>query len=535
MSSSRLIVVVAVFLLLTGNVSLFRHVLAAYPPSLHNLVFVLSLAVVFACVNVVLLSALCFRVSSRHATTKAALIIVLIASALAAYFMDTYQVVIDDLMIDNIFKTDSAEAGDLLGARLILYLSLLGILPAVLVYRVKIVEQKGRRALWSRLRLALAALAIAVATMLVLGNYYASFFREHKNLRYYANPSYYVYSLIKYAGRDLGGAPAKLQALGLDATIPADDGHRELIVLVVGETARADHFSLNGYQRDTNPLLAQEDVISFRNTHACGTSTAVSVPCMFSIYDHASYSRDKALATENLLDIAQRAGVNVIWLDNNSDSKGVATRVPYVSYKSSEQNPVCDIECRDEGMLSHLQDYIDSHPVGDIFIILHQMGNHGPAYYKRYPAAFEKFTPTCQTNQLEECAQEQTLNTYDNAILYTDYFLSRVINLLKANDNGFEAMMFYISDHGESLGENGLYLHGLPELIAPDAQTHVPMIMWFGNGFDLRNEIHYDSLGSKIDQPFSHDNVFHTLLGLMEIETDVYDASKDIFHEPVAE
>ncbi len=300
------------------------------------------------------------------------------------------------------------------------------------------------------------------------------------------------------------------------------------MILVVGETARADHFSLNGYQRKTNPLLEKEDLISYSNVWSCGTSTAVSVPCMFSIYAKADYDKNKIRATDNVLDILQRAGVNVVWLDNNSDSKGVAVRIPYENYKTSNKNPVCDSECRDEGMLANLQSYINNHSRGgDIFIVLHQMGNHGPAYYKRYPKEFEKFIPVCQTNQLEQCTVEEINNSYDNAILYTDYFLSKTINLLKKNTAQFEAALIYMSDHGESLGENRLYLHGLPNFIAPDVQKHVPLILWFGDSFD-KDEVNVEKLIENLDKKYSHDNLFHTLLGLMGINTSVYKQQMDL-------
>ena len=203
-------------------------------------------------------------------------------------------------------------------------------------------------------------------------------------------------------------------------------------------------------KKRTNPLLKQEDIINFPNMSSCGTATAISVPCMFSITNKENYDSTKIRNSDNILDILKRAGVNILWRDNNSDSKGVALRVEYQDFQIPENNPICDDECRDIGMLSNLQEYIDSKKSGDIFIVLHQMGNHGPAYYKRYPKEFEKFTPVCKTNQLEECTQEEIDNAYDNAILYTDYFLSKVIELLKQN-NDFETAMIYISDHGESL------------------------------------------------------------------------------------
>ena len=171
------------------------------------------------------------------------------------------------------------------------------------------------------------------------------------------------------------------------------DDQKELVIVVVGETARADHFALNGYPRPTNPRLAGESqLISFNNVSSCGTSTAISVPCMFAFNDRRSFDVDESRYLENALDVIARAGVDVLWRDNNSSSKGVADRVEYQDYKSRELNPVCDEECRDIGMLQGLQAYIDSRPK-DVLIVLHQMGSHGPAYYKRYPPEFEKFTP----------------------------------------------------------------------------------------------------------------------------------------------
>jgi lipid A ethanolaminephosphotransferase len=270
--------------------------------------------------------------------------------------------------------------------------------------------------------------------------------------------------------------------------------------------------------------LQREDIINFPEMYSCGTSTAVSVPCMFSIFTRDEYSDNNMKSQENLLDVLHHAGVNILWRDNNSDSKGTALRVPYEDYKSPSRNPICDVECRDEGMLVGLQEYIDRTKYGDILIVLHQMGNHGPAYFKRYPKEFEKFTPVCKTNQLEECSREEIGNAYDNAVLYTDYFLSKVISLLKQNEKSFESAMVYISDHGESIGENNLYLHGLPYFMAPDSQKHVGAILWFGNGFKIDNK----ALKEKSTEIFSQDYLFHTILGLLEVDTSIYDKTLDI-------
>ncbi len=426
-------------------------------------------------------------------------------------------------MIENIVSTDFAESLDLLSFKLVLYVVFLGILPSFLVYKRKISFRTGWGEVISRVKIISLTLLSVLAVVFIYSDFYSSFFREHKPLRYYANPSYYVFSTSKYINSLFKSNALPLKKIGLDAK-PADID-RELVIFVVGETARADRFSLNGYQRETNPLLKKEQVVSFSNFWSCGTSTAVSVPCMFSNITADDYKKEIVKSTENIVDVLQHSGVHVLWLDNNSDSKGVALRVPYQSYKSPKINPVCDPECRDIGMLTNLQSYIDEHPQGDIFIVLHQMGNHGSAYYKRYPVEFEKFTPVCKTNQLEDCSKEELNNAYDNAILYTDYFLSEVIGLLKKNVKTFETAMFYVSDHGESLGENGLYLHGLPRFIAPDTQTHVPAIIWFDDGFYGLN---MRLLAKKADNKYSHDNVFHTILGFMEIESDTYDRRMNV-------
>ncbi len=515
----RLILLTSLFLLLSGNVSFFRNVIAVYPVSFNNIGFFFSLAVVLTSVMILLFSIFCAKY-----TVKPLLIIILLASSLASYFMNEYSIVIDDSMIQNIFETDIRESLDLFSYKLVLYFLFAGILPSLFVYKVD-VEYRSLKTEWlSRLKIIAGTLTLIVLMLLPFSKFYTSFLREHKPLRYYTNPTYYIYSIGEYIASSFNGGKPALIPIGTDAKIPETDTDRELVILVIGEAARADRFSLNGYQRETNPLLEKEDIINFPNMYSCGTSTSVSVPCMFSIYNRGEYRDKKSKSTENILDVLSHAGIHILWRDNNSDSKGVALRVTYEDYKDPDNNPICDIECRDEGMLEGLQKYIDSHKQGDILIVLHQMGNHGPAYYKRYPKRFEKFTPTCKTNQLEKCTEEEINNAYDNAILYTDYFLSKVIRLLKQNSNRFESAMLYLSDHGESLGENNLYLHGLPYFMAPKAQKHIAAIMWFGDGF----KIDKDAVKNKASKEYSQDNLFHTLLGLMEVDTEVYDNNMDI-------
>ncbi|MBI5558441.1 MAG: phosphoethanolamine--lipid A transferase [Deltaproteobacteria bacterium] len=523
LTTNKLILATAIFLVLFDNTAFFHNVSQVYPLAEgKNPFFLASLAL-----GVTGFTALLLTLLSSLFTTKPVLAALLLLAAGNSYFANNYSVVVDHLMIQNILQTNAREAADLFSFKLLLYLFFLGLAPALLVFLLPVERQSLRQATLSRLKMAGLCLLIILPQLFLCSRFYASFFREHENLRYYVNPTFALYSVHKYLKKSLGDAVVTVQTIGMDAKIPESDKNRELIIVVVGEAARADRFSLNGYERPTNPLLSREDAIFYSDAHACDTSTATSVPCMFSNLTRDGFSSKKAKARENILDIAQRAGVNVLWRDNNSDSKGVAVRVPYEDYRSPAKNPLCDVECRDEGMLLGLQEYIDARQSGDILIILHQMGNHGPAYYKRYPEAFERFTPVCRSNQLDQCSQEEISNTYDNAILYTDYFLSKIIALLKQNDKRFETAMLYMSDHGESLGELGVYLHGLPYVVAPETQTHIPVILWLGQEFPVDREILRQQAGREL----SHDNLFHTLLGCMEIHTAAYNAQLDILRD----
>lgn len=521
-SAIKLILISALFLTVFANVAFFRNLASTFTGQPNAGLHLVALGVVLLCVIILFL----LLFSSRY-ILKPSLMVLFLISAVAAYFMDTYNIVIDSDMLVNALATNTAESGDLITPRFVMYVVLMALVPSYLIWDLPIQPASFGKACLSRLKLAGVTSVIALAIILIFSSFFASFVREHKILRYYANPLTPIHAVYQYGHKGRVSAPVNVMAIGTDAHIPAADIDRELIIMVLGETARADRFSVNGYQRQTNPRMEQEEVISFSHVQACGTSTAVSVPCMFDREDREDFSNAEAASTQNVLDVLDHAGVRVLWRDNNSDSKGVANRIVFEDFRSSENNPVCDVECRDVGMLAGLQEYIDAHAEGDVFIILHQMGSHGPAYYKRYPEEFRVFTPTCDSNQLDSCTQEEISNTYDNTILYTDHFIGEVINLLKANDDRFETGMLYASDHGESLGEKGVYLHGLPYWIAPHEQTEVPMIMWFGKAY---HDAPVPALREIRDTPLTHDYIFHTLLGLFEITSTEYNEEKDLLH-----
>ena len=531
LSQFKLIFFSAIFFTLFYNFSFFTNIVNTYPLEGLSIVHFLSVGVLLISLIVFL-----FTLFSSKYTTKPLLIITLVVSSFTAYFMDTYHVVIDDSMIRNSIQTNLSESSDLFSLNLVLYVLLLGILPAYFIYKVKIEYKPLKKELFSKIKTIIYSLAIILIILFSFSKFYTSFFREHKSLRYNVNPIYWIYSIGNYINKTVNSGPLVIKQIGIDAKIIPEQNNpeeekTELIIMVVGEAARANRFSLNGYEKETNPLLKKEEIVNFSNMYSCGTSTAESVPCMFSIFDKADYDYKKGISTENIVDVLKHTkNVNILWRDNNSDSKGVALRVDFEDYRTAKTNTFCDdVECRDEGMLVGLEDYIKKHKGEDILIVLHQMGNHGPAYYKRYPKEFEKFTPVCKSNLLEQCTQEEVSNAYDNAILYTDYFLSKVINFLKPYSKTHETAMIYMSDHGESLGENGLYLHGLPYFMAPDEQKHIGSLMWFGEG-DIKEDIDIEKLSSYKNEQFSQDNLFHTLLGIFEVETSVYKKDMDILY-----
>ncbi|MEW6077820.1 MAG: phosphoethanolamine--lipid A transferase [Thermodesulfobacteriota bacterium] len=522
-TSGKLIIGSAVFLTLFCNFRFFKNTTDSYPLVGNNIPFLCSLALVLACLTVAALSLIC----TRH-TIKPVLIGLLAVSSIAAYFMDTYNIFIDRDMARNIMATDVNETLDLISLRLIVYFVFLGLLPSVLIYKTSIVRGTLVTELLQKTGRTVVSLMMIVCLLLIFSRFYTSFFRSNRELRFYANPIAWVAATAALIPITAFAHTGEITPVGTDAVKATDATGRRLIILVVGEAVRADRLSLNGYSRETTPLLEKEDIVSFTNLYSCGTSTVISVPCMFSSFGRKDFTRRKGDTTENLLDILARAGVHILWRDNNSSSKGVALRVPYEDFRHPDKNPACDDRgCHDEGMLSGLQEYIKNQKEGDILIILHQLGNHGPAYYKRYPHAFEIFTPVCRTNQVEECTVEEIGNAYDNCILYMDYFLSNVIGLLKRNAPEFETAMIYISDHGESLGENGIYLHGLPYAIAPDEQKHVASLMWFSDNFKINKA----DLRQKSSDALSHDYLFHTVLGLMRITTAAYNRDLDIVNK----
>lgn len=460
------------------------------------------------------------------------LTLILLCSALTAYFVDTYGVGIDASQIQNMVQTDRHEVADLCSLDGLLNVLALCLPPLVWLWWRPTVRTGLLRGLLHKAMALGLGLAVAGGVALAFYADYASIFRNHRELRLFVNPHNYVNGLRGHF-RSQHMEPLPLLPLGRDAHRPADPAGSKprLLVLVVGETARAESFSLNGYAKDTNRELKPLPVLNFSQVSSCGTATAVSLPCLFSGFTRSDYDTDVSSHREGLLDILQRAGYQVTWLDNNSGCKGTCARVETLPLLASRKAAWCgeDDECLDDIVVDTLAEHLKRAPVQDRVVVIHQMGSHGPAYFKRYPPAYRRFTPTCDSNELQRCTPEQVRNSYDNTIAYTDHILARTIQVLQ-RESRYRSAFWYVSDHGESTGEKGLYLHGAPYLFAPSQQTHVPMLAWLSPGYRELLGARADCLAARRQDTLSHDNVFHTVLGLLDVQTAERKSALDLSH-----
>lgn len=513
------------FFIVLFNKSFFISAWNTLPiDSVSSTLFALSLILLLWLLTLLLISFFTFP----H-VFKPLSISLLIAGSCAAYFMDTYGVFIDREMLRNAMETDADESMGLMSVQLFAYVLILGVLPSLFVIKARIVWGNIWMELTKRVATIVVSLVVSLLIIFSLSSYYASFFRNHKEVRILSNPLGFVYSASSLIGES-NRRPLEMDPISQGAFLGAGatgQTNPMLLILVIGETARAANFSLGGYERNTNPLLEKQDILYFNNFSSCGTATAVSLPCMFSSLSRSDYSDSKAKSRHGLLDFIHTAGIEVLWRNNNSGCKGTCDRVVYETFDPAKTPGLCKgNNCFDEVLLQGLSDKITG---GNQVIVLHQKGSHGPEYDQRYPDAMRVFTPVCQTNQLQACTQEEVINAYDNTIVYTDYFLDQVINWLITKHDTHNTVMVYVSDHGESLGENGMYLHGLPYSIAPKFQTEVPFIFWGSSGFYRDRNLSRECLGNLITESYSHDNLFHSVLGLLDVKTEYYQSKLDIF------
>lgn len=521
----------ALFFTLFSNVAFFKQIYQWLGMSdLYDYTLLASFAIFIFCFLNVL-----FSLFFIGFLKKPLLVILLCCSALGSYFSLFYGIYINDDMIVNVLQSNAGEASALLNIKLILWFIILGILPSIIViFFIKIKKVSFLKSFLLRIiNILVSVIILGTMYWFLLGGY-SFLLKTNKDALDLISPTNYIYSLATIVA-DSFHREEVFTPIGEDAkrVVQADGAEqkKKLLIIVVGETSRAQNFSLNGYERETNPLLKQhQDLLNFEHARSCGTATAVSVPCMFSNMERKDFSRSKANNQDNLLDILARTGINVLWKENDSGCKDVCTRIPTIELTEVEPKEDCPRGlCHDIKLLNDLDKYINQQQ-DDTVIVLHTNGSHGPLYYERYAKAQEHFTPACQSSQVDNCPKDQLINAYDNTIVNVDYVLDATIKLLKKHEGDFATAMFYMSDHGESLGENNTYLHGAPYRFAPDQQTHIPMIFWLSDTFLQQQHINAACLLDKAKhKEVSHDNLFHTSLGAMNVSTKEYKAKLDLF------
>lgn len=521
-STEALILLASVFFALVCNTLFWRSAIATNPSSMP---FAVSLFALLASVHALLFGLLIWRWNA-----KVLLTLLFITTAFATHYMNSYNVYLDADMLRNVLATDHKESRELMTPALLLPLLGYGLLPTLLLWRVRLRKRGwGRTLLWRLAFLVAVVVAGSAGTMLSFQNV-SALMRNHREVRYLATPVNYLIALKQNFSSSSPMTKQPKLPLGTDAkAMPrAASSKPRLLVLVVGETVRAQNWGLNGYARQTTPELAQTGVINFPDMHACGTSTEVSLPCMFSPFGRHDYDEKKIRGHQSLLHVLEHAGISTLWRDNQSGCKGVCDGLTIERLDDATKPGLCaDGRCMDEILLDNLATQVRAKP-GDRVVVLHQLGNHGPSYFQRYPAQFRQFAPTCDTADLGKCSRQDIVNSYDNSIRYTDHFLSRTIATLRGLED-YDTAMIYLSDHGESLGEKGLYLHGVPYAIAPEEQTRVPMVMWFSPGFASDRGLDTSCLRQRAAQHTDQDNLFPSVLGLMQVQTSVYDRSRDLF------
>ncbi|MBS4088818.1 phosphoethanolamine transferase [Pseudomonas rustica] len=520
--------IASAFLLIGFNVVLWQHLFDITASDGKGIAMRVAFGVmIFAAFNIVL-TFLAFR-----PLLKPVLTLMFLISAGVAYFMSQYGVMIDPGMLRNFAETNATEVRDLLSLKLFVYIFFLGVLPSLLLWKLPINYRRWHRELFSKVIVSVASAAVIGGVALANYQGLSSLFRNHHEIRLMLVPSNYIGATAGYLREQVASAEQPFVKIGEDAERNPDvklEPRKSLTVLVVGESARAENFGILGYNRDTTPKLDKETgLIAFTDVHSCGTETAVSVPCMFSNMGRKNYDASKAKNEEGLLDVLKRAGIDVIWRDNQSGCKGTCDRVTVQDVSNLKDPALCaNSECRDEILLQGLQSFID-HLDKDTVLVLHQMGSHGPEYFKRYPKEYEHFTPVCESNALNNCSRESIVNGYDNTLVYTDHVLSSLIDVLRNNQDKVDTAMLYLSDHGESLGEYNLFLHGTPYMLAPEQQKHVAMLAWFSDNYQKSYSVDTHCLQMSRDKPLSQDNLFHSMLGLLEVKSSVYQPDLDMF------
>ncbi|MBS9780277.1 MAG: sulfatase-like hydrolase/transferase [Moraxellaceae bacterium] len=448
--------------------------------------------------------------------SKFLIIVLFNINAIAFFYFDSYSVILNKTMIGNIVHTNTTEASSFLSVQLLTTWFIFGVIPSIFIAKIKLIAIT-KKVFFEQL---------VIAFLLFIGIAYGASTQWigwlNKNERILGSmllPWSYLVNTPRYFSAD--NTQSREQILLPKASIKNNE--KALFVLVIGESSSRESYSLYGYQRNTNPQLAKIKNLVPYYAESCDTYTMVGLKC---ILEHKK--TDKLY--EPLPSYLYRSGVDVVWRTLNDGEPYIQTRAfqnqTYFSKICSEKN--CGF---DEVILSDLQGEINKSNTDKMLLVLHLNPSHGSRYDTKYPKEFEKFTPVCHENDPTACEQQEVVNAYDNTIVYTDHILASLIKkLAKIQDR--KVAMLYVSDHGESLGKDGVYFHAKDMSIAPKRQYQVPFMVWTSDNarkpkldYSVKNGLPEGKTG------LSQHNVFHSVLDFLAVDSPVFDKEKSVFYK----
>lgn len=491
---------VSILVLALFNHPFFSHAVQHISGGANGAIIVSSLALLMFAINFLVTYIVLFLFRT---VGKAIIAISFIINAICLYFINTYDVLLDDTMMGNVFNTNYSEATGYYSPAAILYILGSGIAPSVLLFAIRVN--------YGRFKRFLACIGISLAAMVAIGfgniTNWPWVDKNSTELGSLILPWSYTVNTFRYKAAERENN--REETLLPDATIL--NGDKEAVVLVIGESARRDHFSLYGYGRQTNPLLSQVEGLKAYKANSAATYTTAGVKAILD-------SQDSDKLYETLPNYLHRSGAEVIWRTSNWGQPPLHIEKYYETYDLLKQYPEANPDY-DGILFEGIDSVITSSGKPKVLIVLHTSISHGPSYEKRYPQQFKVFSPVNHSVEMSAAVQSELFNSYDNSIVYTDYLLARTVSDLKALSPEWKTCMIYISDHGESLGENNLYMHGVPMAIAPREQYEIPFLIWTSD----------DSIRYKDIETAGQHHIFHSVLHFLSIDSPAYKEELNIF------
>ena len=487
----------SIFTAVAFHIPFFRQAMANIEGGFNGVMIIGGLGIIMLALNFFFYYLLLYTFRTAG---KVILAITFIGNAITLYFINTYEVLVTDQMMGNVFNTQFSEASGFFSPAFIFYILLLGVPPCIYIFLRKF-EYGSCKRFFANIGIALGTILAVVGLNLKNTTWID---RNSTELGSLLMPWSYTVNSVRFwnAERRRNAEEIKLP----DATLT--DSTKQVFVLIIGESARRDRFSLYGYERQTNPLLAKDSVTALI-ANASATYTTAGVKA---IIDHAPTGKLYEILPNYLF----RTGIDVVWRTNNWGEPPVHIEKYRKAEDIKQMYPEADATY-DSILLEGLVDEVKSSDKDKVFIVLHTNTSHGPTYNKKYPAEFEKFTPVCNTVEMSKVDPAELNNAYDNSILYTDYLIHNTIEAMKVLEDWSSCVLF-VSDHGESLGENNLYMHGVPMSMAPREQVEIPFIVWTSNSNQRVKK-----------QEVGHYHVFHSVLDFFGVQSPVYDSNMTIF------